>query len=63
MLVLPMSYVQHGNAGNTVDLATIDALAFKEMESGTVLVYRRFSVDADTWLMAQAASQMRVVNK
>ena len=66
--------------GNAVDLTTVDAIAFKEMESGTVLVYRRLSADAealvkelvadggsepallqaDTWLMAQAAScQMR----
>ncbi len=33
--------------GNAVDLTTVDAIAFKEMDSGTVLVYRRLSADAE----------------
>lgn len=33
--------------GNAVDLETVDAMAFKEMDSGTVLVYRRLSTDAE----------------
>ena len=70
--------------GNAVDPATVDAIAFKETDGGTVLVYRRTPADAealvrglvvdgesdpallnaDTWLVAQAAScQMRVGNK
>ena len=43
-------------AGNAVDPETVDAIAFREMDGGTVLIYRRTSADADALVQRLATS-------
>ena len=46
-------------SGNTVDLATADAIALREVDNGAVLVYGRTSADAEALVRALAADGER----